>query len=154
MQCSQVLEIRTSVLEIIFQFLNKSNSCVSSLDSDFIRTLATHCQDCSPSPSTYEIQTQEGSNQGPLNEWTEILAVSQRMSFFPTKSQGTLCALSPTTSISRAAIPLLHSWEVLQPNIDHIQTVTVIKAKSGHESKCNEGSLEGLGVIKERREIK
>jgi hypothetical protein len=50
--------------------------------------------------------------------------------------------------MSRVTTPLLHSWEVLKPNIGHVQTVTVVKAKSGHESKYNEEFLKSLEDIR------
>lgn len=64
-----------------------------------------------------------------------------------------MCVYSITQSLNSAANPSLHSWEVLQPNIGPMQTVTVTKAKRGHEIENNNGSLEGLRGREERMEM-
>lgn len=51
--------------------------------------------------------------------------------------------------MSNAVNPLLHSWEVLQPNTGHVQTIPVVKTTRGHGLQQNEGSLGGLGGRKD-----
>ena len=64
-----------------------------------------------------------------LCSYEEILAVSQSMSSSSIKEQGTSCVHSIPHLYSCSSINLLHSWEVLQEIIGHIQTVTIVQGK-------------------------
>ena len=64
-----------------------------------------------------------------LCSYEEILAVSQNMSSSSIKEQGTSCVHSIPHLYSCSSINLLHSWEVLQEIIGHIQTVTIVQGE-------------------------
>jgi hypothetical protein len=59
-----------------------------------------------------------------------------------------MCTSSYTPTVS-SAINLLHSWEVLQTNIGHIQTVTVVQGETAL-MKNNELSVK---EFRDRREM-
>ena len=59
-----------------------------------------------------------------------------------------MCTFSYTPTVS-SAINLLHSWEVLQTNIGHIQTVTVVQGETAL-MKNNELSVK---EFRDRREM-
>jgi hypothetical protein len=84
-----------------------------------------------------------------LCTYEAILAVSQSMSSSSIKEQGTSCVHSVPHLYSCSSINLLHSWEVLQEIIGHIQTVTIVQGKISL-MKNNELSMKEFG---DRREM-
>lgn len=61
-------------------------------------------------------------------------------------TQGTVVGILPVEFCTFN--PLLPSWEFLQSNMGHTQTVTVVKAKGGHGLENSEGSMRGMGAGK------